>query len=84
MPLKKFRDISQMKRTAYRPGSAELLAVIRQVWGFSERICPLRFPPGVHKHRSIEAAQAVQKTWQRVNARAQQERIRSTSLRRGS
>ncbi len=76
MPIKKFRDISEMKRTAYRPGSPELVIAIRYIWGLSDRICPLRFPPGVYKHRSIEAAESLRKQWQAVNVQAQQERIR--------
>jgi hypothetical protein len=77
MPIKKFRDVSEMKQTAYPVGSRELLAATRNAWGFSERVCPLRFPPGVHKHRSIEDAQQLQIQWQQANVRAQQARIRA-------
>jgi hypothetical protein len=79
MPIKKFRDISEMKRTAYRPGSAELVAATRYIWSLSERICPLRFPPGVYKHRSVDDAEALRKQWQSVNVKAQQARIRRSS-----
>ena len=81
MPIKKFRDVSEMKATAYRPGSAELLAATRYVWSLSERICPLRFPPGVYKHRSIEDAEALRKQWQTKNVQAQQQRIRQRTKR---
>lgn len=76
MPIKKFRDIAEMKGTSYRPGSPELVAATRRIWATSQRICPLRFPPGVYKHRSIEAAEALRKQWQSANVAAQQERIR--------
>jgi hypothetical protein len=49
VPIKKYRDISEMKadEVAYEPGSRRLYEVIRHVWGLSDRICPLKFPPGV-------------------------------------
>jgi hypothetical protein len=65
-----------MKRAAYPVGSSELVAATRYVWGLSERVCPQRFPPGVYKHRSIDDAEALRKTWERANVQAQQARIR--------
>lgn len=76
MPIKKFRDISEMKRTAYRPGSPELAATTRYLWSLSERICPLQFPPGVYKHRSLEDAERLRSQWQAANVARQQDRIR--------
>jgi len=77
MPIKKFRDVSEMTATAYRPGSPELVTAIRYIWRLSEKICPLRFPPGVYKHRSIEHAELQRKLWQTANVQAQQRRIRT-------
>lgn len=77
MPIKKFRDVSHMRRTVYRVGSPELAAAIRSIWRLSETICPLRFPPGVYKHRSIDDAEALRKQWQKANVQAQQSRIRT-------
>jgi hypothetical protein len=37
-------------------------------------VSPLRFPPGVHKHRSIDDAQALRERWQEANFRAFWER----------
>jgi len=76
MPIKKFRDVSEMRRTAFAPGSPELLAAIRHIWSLSQRICALHFPPGVYKHRSVEDADALRKQWQSANVKAQQQRIR--------
>ena len=76
MPVKKFRDVSEMKRSAYPPGSPELLAVTRAVWGLAAKICPLRFPPGLYRHRSIEDAELLRQQWQKANVQAQQARIR--------
>ena len=33
MPIKKFRDISEVEEPRYEPGSARLYEVIRHVWG---------------------------------------------------
>ena len=77
MPIKKFRDVSEMTDTWLPPGSPELARAIHNVWDLARRVCPLRFPPGVHKHRSLEAAEALREQWQTANVRAQQERIRA-------
>jgi hypothetical protein len=77
MPIKKFRDVSEMKRIVYLPGSPQLVAATRHIWSLSRQICPLRFPPGVHRHRSVEDADELRKQWQRENAERQQQRIRS-------
>ena len=65
-----------MKRAGHRPGSASLVSATRYIWSLPELICPLRFPPGVYKHRSIEEAEVLRKQWQRANVEAQQRRIR--------
>jgi hypothetical protein len=79
MTIKKFRDISEMEDVWYEPGSARLFAVIRYVWALSDRICPLRFPPGVHKHRTIESAEALSEQWEEANFLAHQKRMRGES-----
>jgi hypothetical protein len=77
MPIRRFRDVSEMTATSHRPGSRELLDATRRVWASSAVICPLRFPPGLYKHRSVDDAEALRRQWQVVNVREQQERIRS-------
>ncbi len=75
MGVKKFRDVSEMKGTRFKPGSAELFAAWRHVWTLSDRICPLSFPPGVYKHRSIEEAEKLRRQWERANFLAHRERM---------
>lgn len=75
MPVKKFRDISEMEEPVYEPGSARLYEVIRYVWGLSDVICPLRFPEGVFKHRSIEDAEALREQWDDANFAAHRARM---------
>jgi len=74
MAVKKYRDVSEIEEVTYDPGSPRLYEVIRHVWGLSDVICPLRFPSGVFKHRSIEDAEALREQWELANFRAHQER----------
>jgi hypothetical protein len=57
-----------------RPDDPGLPAAIARVWRFADRICPLHFPPGVHKHRSVEEAQKLREIWQDANFSAFWER----------
>lgn len=82
MPVKKFRDVSEMEEVVYEPGSPRLFEVIRHVWGLADVICPLRFPPGVFKHRSIEDAEALREQWENANFRAHREQIAARRSRR--
>jgi hypothetical protein len=75
MPVRKFRDVSQIEEETYQPGTQRLFEVIRHVWGLSDLICPLRFPPGVFKHRTIEDAEALRDQWEDANFRRRREQI---------
>jgi hypothetical protein len=65
MPVRKFRDLQSMEDALWRePGSPELAHAIARVWDFARRTCPRRFPPGVHRHRSVESAQRQRDAWE--------------------
>jgi len=49
---------------------------IAAVWDFAARVCPLVFPPGVHKYRTIEDANADRERWAQANFEAFQARRR--------
>lgn len=71
MPVRKFRDVSEMEETLwYEPGDPALFRAIARLWDFGDRVCPLRFPRGVHKYRSIEEANADRDRWEEANFRA--------------
>lgn len=71
MPVKKFRDVSEMEGdTWYEPGDPRLFQAIRAVWHLAARTTKPRFPPGVYKHRSIEEANALEEEWDRANFEA--------------
>ncbi len=75
MSVKKFRDISEVEQPVHEPGSPQLYEVIRYVWGLSDVVCPLRFPEGVFRHRSIEDAEALREQWEEDNFRAHRARL---------
>jgi hypothetical protein len=55
MPVYKFRSVEEMNQLVWRePGDPTLYRAIAGVWGLARRMNPRRFPPGVHKYRSIE------------------------------
>ncbi len=64
MPVRKFRDVSEMNETRwFEPKDPALFRAIKHTWTLAERICPQRFPPGVYRHRTIEEAQALREKW---------------------
>lgn len=68
MPVTKYRDVSEMPDSRWRrAGDPGLLEAIRSVWHFARRTTDPRFPPGVHKHRSIEEAEALRDVWEEAN-----------------
>jgi hypothetical protein len=78
MPVRKFRDVSEMEETLwYDRDDPALQRAIASVWDFAARVCPLRFPRGVHKYRSIEEANADRDRWEEANFRAFQDRKRA-------
>jgi predicted nucleotidyltransferase len=55
MPVRRFRSVDQMNQPHWRePGDPDLYRTIARVWTFGQRTGRRRFPPGVHRHRSIE------------------------------
>ncbi len=64
MPVFKFRDVGEMNRRPGRePGDPSLYRAIRLLLDIGRRTRPRRFPPGLYKHRSIEALNAQTERW---------------------
>src|SRR5262249_25267249 len=77
MPVRKFRDVSEMEDSLWHDrGDPALFRAMRSTWEFASRTVGLRFPPGVHKYRSFEAADAQREIWGDVNHEAFQSRRR--------
>ena len=68
LPIRKFHSLDEAHR-AQRivPGTAEHSRALRSVFWMAARFAPDRMPPpGVHKYRSVEEAQAQRKLWGKV------------------
>jgi hypothetical protein len=69
-----------MEASAWRErGEPALFRAIARAWDFGSRTQALRYPPGVHKHRSIGELNALTEAWDEANFRAFRER-RAASL----
>ena len=67
MPVRRFRRVEDMPPPAWRtPGDPDLDRAIAFVLTTAARMSPLRFPPGVYKHRSIDEMMALQTEWRRA------------------
>ena len=66
MPIRKFRRIEDMAPPPWRmPGDPELDRAIAFVLSAAARMSPLRFPPGIYRHRSFDEMHALQEEWRR-------------------
>lgn len=75
MPVRKFRSVEEMKASrGYDRNDPVLAGVIKGVWDFGERTARLRFPPGVHRHRTLDELNARTAEWASENFRAFQAR----------
>jgi hypothetical protein len=64
MPVRKFRSVDEMEQPQWRaPGDPRLYRAIAQVWAFGRRVVPRRFPPGVHRYRTIEELDRTVEAW---------------------
>lgn len=76
MPVRKFRDVAEMEGNTWRePGDPRLFEAIRATWDFANRTARRRFPPGVYKHPSIEAADEQRERWERAAFEAHRVRL---------
>jgi hypothetical protein len=71
MPVRRFRSVAEMKQPRWRePGDPALFESMASLWATGDRIVALRFPPGVHPHRSIQSMDAMTNEWALANFRA--------------
>jgi len=67
MPIRRFRSYEEMKVPRWRePGDPELFRAMAALWELARRTRTRRYPPGVHRHASIEEMQHVQEAWMGV------------------
>ncbi|MCA1583413.1 MAG: hypothetical protein LC791_01110 [Acidobacteria bacterium] len=66
MPVRKFRSVEAMSQPHWRrPGDPALYAAMAGLWEMGTRIQKRRFPPGVHRHRSVQDMNAAVEQWHR-------------------
>lgn len=65
MPFRRVRSLQELEDSLWHePGEPALWEAVARAWDFAARTCPRRFPPGVYRHRSIEAAQSLRDEWE--------------------
>jgi hypothetical protein len=65
MPVRRFRSVEEMEGAVWMDrDDPRLWPTIASVWRLSERLCPMRFPPGLYRHRSIEEMNRQTEVWQ--------------------
>ncbi len=66
MAVRKYRSVEAMPEAAFRapldPRNLELACELSEI---ALRLAPRRFPPGVHRYRSIAAACQQREDWER-------------------
>jgi hypothetical protein len=66
MPVRKYRSVADMPQAAFRrpldPRNLELACELSMT---ATRLAPRRFPPGVHRYRSVTAAVQRRELWER-------------------
>ena len=65
MPVRKYRSVDEMQETVWLdPDDPRLPRAVRYCWELAARLAPVRFPPGVYRHRSIDALNAQTDLWE--------------------
>lgn len=65
MPVRRFRTVEELNQPIWRqPGDPALFRAIAALWAEGHRTFARRFPPGVHRYRSIEELNAATERWQ--------------------
>lgn len=64
MPVRKFRSVVDMETPVWRlSGDPVLFRTMAALWDLGCRTSSRRYPPGVHKHESIDEMQRVVEAW---------------------
>ncbi len=67
MPVQKFRSVADMPEAGFRaPLDPRNLVLACELSTLAMRLAPRRFPPGVYRHRSVEAAAEARERWERA------------------
>lgn len=65
MPLAKYHSVEEMPPPAWRePLDPSNLRLAGELSALATRLHPRRFPPGLHKYRSVEEASRWRERWE--------------------
>jgi hypothetical protein len=66
VPLRKYRSVEEMPAPRWRePLDPQNLRLAGDLSSLATRLRPRRFPPGLHKFRSVEEAGRQRERWER-------------------
>lgn len=66
MPVRKYRSVGSMPQAAFRePRDPSNLRIACDLSTTASRLAPRRFPPGMHRYRSIALASEQRELWER-------------------
>ena len=63
MPVRKFRSVAEMPQSPLPRLDPQNLKLACDLSTVATCLRPLRFPAGVYKHRSLEDAQRLRRSW---------------------
>lgn len=69
MPIRRLRSIEEAEQSVWLDANdPRLWPAVKGVWTLAERLYRRRFPPGVYKHRTIDAANRQTDLWEAFDA----------------
>ena len=67
MPVRRFRSLDEAEQSVWlERDDPRLWPSVETVWDLADRLNPLRFPPGVYKHRGIDGANRLAESWEKL------------------
>ncbi len=76
MPVYKYKTFEEAERALwnFHPNAAYFKQVA-ELWKFANQLCPITYPQGIFKYRSIEEANQQRDEWELAHAKRVQERM---------
>jgi len=76
MPVYKYKTLEEAERALwnFHPNEAYFNQVA-ELWKFANQLCPITYPKGIFKYRSIEEANQQRDEWELAHAKRVQERM---------
>ncbi len=70
MPVFKFKSFEEAERALWNFHPDEIyFNKVAELWNFANKICPISYPAGIFKYRSIEESNKQRNEWELVHAK---------------